>query len=486
MVNSYRALVEHSADAIWMVGESGRIEFASPASRALLGYSPDELTGADAFAFFLPSDRERARERIFGPESGSATFRLRRKDGQTVWVDAAGANRLADSDVAAVIVSLRDVTEARRAEQALRDSESRFRALVGNSADGFVLLDRQGTVVLTGPPVLGYAASEFVGRSVLEVIHPDDLERLCADLASVAARPDKPFHAEYRARHAGGGERWIEATFRNLLTDPAVSGIVVNYRDITERRRREDELRRTRDQLQHILGSIRESFLALDREWRFTFVNPRIASATGKSPEQLLGHNIWEVFPEAKQTEYYPQYRRVMTERVPVQFELYYPSNGMWFDVHAYPTEEGLTAYVLDITARKRTEQSAAVQLEVMRALLESRDVAELAPRILRAVGENLGWASGTFWAIDGSRLRASETWRSGKARRGKATDTLARQALESGGAVSDGSGAAFPIRRGEETVGVLEWIAADRIDEALLPLLETIAAQIGSALDRS
>src|SRR5581483_4814575 len=98
------------------------------------------------------------------------------------------------------------------------------------------------------------------------------------------------------------------------------------------------------------------SFIALDREWRFTYVNRRVATVTGKSPAELIGRNMWDLFPEARDSEFYPHYRRVMDERVAEHFEMFYPSTGRWFDVHAYPTEEGLSAYILDITTRKRSE----------------------------------------------------------------------------------------------------------------------------------
>src|SRR4051794_36570722 len=114
--NQFRALVEHSADAIWMLAESGRILYASPASRTVLGYTPEELVGADAFDYFLPSDREAARARFVDPRGAAEPLRIRRKDGVVIWVDATGANRLAEPEIAGVVVSLRDVTEARRAE----------------------------------------------------------------------------------------------------------------------------------------------------------------------------------------------------------------------------------------------------------------------------------------------------------------------------------------------------------------------------------
>jgi PAS domain S-box-containing protein len=485
-VGRFRALVEHSADAIWLLAESGGILYASPASQSVLGYSPDELTGANAFDFFLPSDRAAARARLLESRGDSPTFRMRRKDGAVVWVDAIGANRLAEPEIEGVIVSLRDVSEARRADQLLRDSESRFRALVESSLDGFVLLDRDARVLETGPPVLGYEVGSLVGRNVLELIHPEDLDAFCGNLATVSGGPGRRAEGEHRIQHRDGAWRWVEVRMRNLVAIPAVGGIVVNYRDVTARKANEEELRRTRDQVRQILESIQESFIALDREWRFTYVNRLVADAIGKTTAEVIGKNIWDEFPEARNTEFYPQYRRVMTERIPVQFEMYYPPNGRWFDVHAYPTDDGLAAYILNITERKRAERLAAIQHEVTRALVESEGLPEIAGRVLRAIREGLAWPGATFWKVDAERgiLRP---WRVKTGRTIAKGKGAAGVAWESGRASWQSGALAFAVRRGAETVGVMEFSNPDarEADAALLGLMDGISEQIAMVLER-
>ena len=345
-------------------------------------------------------------------------------------------------------------------------------------------------MVYSGPPVLGYAEQSFIGRSVLEVIHPDDLETVLGHLAAVATATGKRVRDEFRARHADGSWRWLDVSFRNLTANPAVGGIVVNYREITERRAHEEELRRTRDQMRHILESIRESFLALDREWRFTYVNRRVADAIGKHPEELIGRNIWEVFPKARETEFYTNYRRVMMERAPMQWEMRYAPTGRWFDVHAYPTEEGLTAYILDITERKRAEQRAAALHEVTVALVESSRLSEIAPRVLKALRGGLEWPGATFWKVDeaagvlrASRVRSARSVAKGEGAAGEAWES-GKVAWKAG---AEGTAVAFPVRQGEQTVGVMEFTTPEeREPEAeLMQLMEAVAGQVAQALGR-
>jgi PAS domain S-box-containing protein len=516
--NRFQQLIEHSRDATWLLTAAGTIVYASPASERVLGYSAAELTGANAFDFVLPSDRAEARARLTGKAGSSATVRLRRKDGVTIWVDADGA--AAGGGEGEIVLSLRDITEQRLAEQKLRQSELRFRALIENSADGFVLLDREGRVMYSGPPVLGFENKEFLGHSVLEVVHPDDLPNAIANLAEIATHPGKTSTAHYRARHADGTWRWMEVRSKNLLSDPTVGGLVVNYRDITERRQHEEESQRVRNEIEGILESIQESFLALDREWRFTYANRRVASVIGKTPADLVGRNLWELFPEAKETDFYPQYQRVMKERVAAQFEMYYPSSGRWFDVHAYPTAEGLSAYILDITGRKAAEQRFATQHAVTRILSECSAPGDIGARVLRAMGENLGWTLGVYWALDAQTefLRCREVWpvhssasafvrhcrqlslRKGEGLPGRvwaggrtawAGDANIDSALPVRSAEARAAGLrsafAFPLLRGGEVLAVLEFFSREvrEPDAGMVRLMETLGAQIGQFLER-
>jgi PAS domain S-box-containing protein len=380
----FRALIEHSSDAICLLDADACIRYTSPAAERILGYSPAELVGRNAVDLVLPADRPLALERLgellaLPGQTLTAQLRLIRKDGDVIWTEHLGTNLLLEESVAAVVVNFRDVTaqknfeqklreneeraqqelaelehiyhsapvglclidadlrylrinerlavinglpadehlgrtvwevipetapfmaqmlarimasgtpvldwqfrtdkppgsqprdllasyypvktasgktlgvagvvqditDLKRVERALRESEQRFRALIESSADGFVLLDAGGQLLYTGPPILGYEPQQLKGRNVLEVIHPDDRAALPASLAAFISRPGAVITNEYRVRHRDGSWRWVEAASKNLLRDPVIAGIVVNYRDVTERKRLEEQLRQT-------------------------------------------------------------------------------------------------------------------------------------------------------------------------------------------------------------------------------------------------
>jgi PAS domain S-box-containing protein len=141
-------------------------------------------------------------------------------------------------------------------------------------------------------------------------------------------------------------------------------------------RQRQREVRRLIDQREMLLASISDGFSALDSEWRYVYVNQRIAELAGRPREEMIGQTIWEVFPDAVGTEFYDGCHRVMRDKQPEQFELYYEPFHRWLETRIYPSEDGIVIFRADITARKREEARAR---ENAAKLQESEDRLRLA-----------------------------------------------------------------------------------------------------------
>lgn len=136
--------------------------------------------------------------------------------------------------------------EAMDAEAAREATEQRFRSLVEHSSDVITLLDETGAIIYSTQslkPTLGYAAGEMTGHSVLELVHPDQQAEAGALLMRLFHHPDQTVQAELRVRHKDGTWRDLEVVVANRLADPPVRALVVNYRDLTDRKRAEESLR---------------------------------------------------------------------------------------------------------------------------------------------------------------------------------------------------------------------------------------------------
>ena len=123
--------------------------------------------------------------------------------------------------------------------------------------------------------------------------------------------------------------------------------------------------------LARTLESITDAFYTLDREWRFTYVNPEAERVQQKSRAELLGRVVWDVFPEAVGTVFDLEFHRAVETGTTVVFESYYPPLDLWAAVRAFPTEDGLAVYFLDINAKRAAEQDLEASELRYRALFE-------------------------------------------------------------------------------------------------------------------
>lgn len=173
-------------------------------------------------------------------------YRVVWPDGSVHWLrERADSMRDEDGRPVRLLGVTMDVTAGKEAEASLRRSESRFRALVQNALDMITILGKDGTILYDSPAnerVLGYAPDENLGINAFSLVHPDDRPSAWDRFTNGLAQPGASISAEFQFRHKDGSWRWLEAVGVNLLDDPAVRGIVVNSRGITERKAFEERL----------------------------------------------------------------------------------------------------------------------------------------------------------------------------------------------------------------------------------------------------
>jgi PAS domain S-box-containing protein len=183
--------------------------------------------------------------------------------------------------VSAVAAQLGGLIQRKRAEQRLRESEGRFRALVENASDAIALLDGEGVLLQAGPSteaVLGWSPAEAGGRSSFEFVHPDDQLHARELFAEALRRPGAVVRFEHRAPHKDGSWRWVDGVIHNLLHEPDVRAIVLNYRDITDRKQAEEELRSALSILTATLESTADGILVVDRMGKIISFNQRFST----------------------------------------------------------------------------------------------------------------------------------------------------------------------------------------------------------------
>ncbi len=202
-----------------------------------------------------------------------------------------------------VMVHAKDVTEETQAKDALRRSEERFRALIENSSDMVALVGTDGIVTYASPSVrriLGFTTDDSIGHRLEEIVHPDDYQRISQEFAERLGSPGSTVEFELRIRHSDGSWRWIEAVANNLIAEPGIRGVVLNCRDITQRKQAEEAVRESEARYRSLTEQASDGIFVADMEGRCLEANSRACEMLGYTREELLKLTYKDVFvPEA-------------------------------------------------------------------------------------------------------------------------------------------------------------------------------------------
>ncbi len=279
-----RAAMQNSSDFVMILEADATIRYVSPAVERVLGYRPEDLVGTRALDYVHPEDLEYMSksfaETLKKPGvQPPIEYRVRTADGSWRHMEAIRSNWLEDPNVAGLVANVRDVTERKRAEE-------RFRSLVQNSSDVITIVDADGTILYNSPAVervLGYKPEERVGTNAFDYIGPSELEQVTRMLEELLASPGTPLTGEMWWPHKDGSFRYLEVTVTNLLDDPAVRGIVCNWRDITERKQAEEVLKESEERFRSTFDQAAIGMTVNALDGRFMQVNRALCEMLGYS-----------------------------------------------------------------------------------------------------------------------------------------------------------------------------------------------------------
>jgi len=241
-----RAITDHSMDAILTIDADSRVRFANPAVERLFGYAPAELEG-EPLATLMPERKREAHHEAIERycATGERTidwsaveFPGKHRDGRAIPLSISFGEFEEDGEQRFVGI-IRDVTE-----------RERHQAFVEQSSDIVTALDANGTFQYASPSVervLGHDPTDLVGEYAFSYVHPDDRERVVEAFARSVTGDEPDPTVEYRLADADGGYLWVESVGSNRLDEYGVSGFVINTRDISDRKRREEKLSRLRE-----------------------------------------------------------------------------------------------------------------------------------------------------------------------------------------------------------------------------------------------
>ncbi len=273
-------------------------------------------------------------------------------------------------------VLCRDISERRKTEEALRESERRFRSVLDNSVDCIYCInmqtDRFDYINPSCENIMGYTPAQFMSMSSAEVmtmIHPDDLPAVQAARTKLLETGNEEII--YRQRAANGEYRWL-SNHISLTRDNAGRPLYRygNIRDITEARRTEEALREGEQLFRTVHDNSLDRFTILKPfyddekgniiDFTYIYQNTQAAKTAGRIPEEMIGHRMTDFFPTFPQTNFFAMYKKAAETRQPLEFEDEYHHDGVneWFRVTVTPVSDGITTAAQNITERKRAEEA--------------------------------------------------------------------------------------------------------------------------------
>ena len=288
----------------------------------------------------------------------SIEHRLRRPDGAERTVEQRLHVTFDDQGTPLRAVgTCQDITERRRGERALRESQA--------------MLSMAGRLAQVGAWSVELPALRVIWSDTLADIHemprgfvptveealafyaPEHVETMRTSFAR-CVDDGTPFDVEHAIVTASGRRVWVRAIGEAVRDDNgSVRRVQGALQDLTERKQAEQHMHRLALRLTNTLESISDGFFTVDRNWRYTYVNGRARKQLQERGEELIGREMWEVFPEALGTPFEQGYRRAMSGSTGVAFEAMYAPWNAWISVDCYPTDEGLSVYFRDVTQKR-------------------------------------------------------------------------------------------------------------------------------------
>jgi PAS domain S-box-containing protein len=504
----FRRLVESSPDAIVEVDLEGFVLSVNPATEVISGYTQDELVGCHFSKLGILHLRDVPRylklfaAMVKGDFPPLIEVEAMRKDGRNIWLEAHVSlvrRRTGERMVQAVV---RDITERRRAEAALRESEEKWRSLAENAPNIVIVVDRDNRIQFVNHTVSGLSEEEVLGKSQLDYVQPEHREVVRSAIEHVF-RTGSSSRYEVRGTGPRGEVSWYETRLGPIKSGDEVVAATLFVTDTTERKRAEQALRESEENYRLLVDNSPEIIARIDLEGRFVFVNRQFCELSGLSSDEVIGRG-----PEVIQHLYSPEEFANMVGQVTdglasqrrFEFELRATDAAGLSHVllqSGYPWRGpdgevlGMELRAADVTRNKLAEAELArqglysrIRAQLWRLAADQRlSEEELIQRLLSSVGPALAVSRACFNVVEGEDLVCTVEWCAPevKATLGSRAPRAVAEALTGGGMAvltRESALAALPPEIFEEAAELIAHMVSSQDLESMLLMPCNIGGQ--------
>ena len=382
------SIIRSSDDCIKILDLEGRLEYINSRGHELMEMGDESFVGRILSDLWPEEDRRKMAVEFNKARSGGIgrhTGLCPTVRGTSKWWDVLISPIIdADGSVGRLLVVSRDITRQKLVDERLIQKERFFRSLIENASDLVTVLRPDGSILYESQAcerMLGYVPDELIGRNCLDYIHPDDLEHVKEAFEHAQQNGAAPEFTEYRCRHKNGTYVSLEVIGHGSYDEDGKPIIIVNKRDVTDRKLMEEKLRTSEELYRNVVETQTEMICRFLPDSTLTFVNEAYCRYFGRSREELIGKKYYELIPE----EFRPMAQEVVrslienrkTQRVEHEVIRADGSIGWhhWTD-HVIFDEDGnlveLQGIGRDITERKRFEKALSASEEKYRQIVDT------------------------------------------------------------------------------------------------------------------
>ncbi len=385
----FKLLVDNIKDyAIFIVDPDGYVVSWNEGAANIKGYIEKEIIGKHISVFYQEEDIKKgipAENLKIAKEKNryeTESWRVR-KDGSRFWANvlftAIYDNRQRLQGFAKIT---RDVTEAKKAGEQI----SYMARLMEDTGDAIISYDPYYIIRSwnkAAEDLYGFSMKEAMGRDITLLLKADISEKerqlIRATLVQHGSWKGEVVQITRDGRRIVAFVSVAETKNERGETD----GYVMVCRDISERKKMEEQLRAFNHELEekvkektaeitNIFDRVTDAFIAFDKEGKFTYVNKKAAELNKRKAEDLVGKNIWQEFPEEKNHAFYKNFQKAIATQQNLHFEMYSPTLGIWIENYIYPSTDGLSHFFRDITEQKKSEEKIRLSERKYKLLFES------------------------------------------------------------------------------------------------------------------
>jgi PAS domain S-box-containing protein len=244
------------------------------------------------------------------------------------------------------------------------ESNLKFKNYIENAPDGIFVIDENNNYLEVNPAVsvlTGYSKEELLKMSVIDITAAESKEAFLKEFQILLKTGVSK--GEYKTICKNGDVKWRSVDTVRFSKNRFLGF----FKDITATKNATNVLNKTFDR-------ITDAFIALDHNWCFTFMNKHAGEILNCNPEEIIGKNIWDEFPNGTNMPFYNAYHQALQEQKYVFLEEYYETYDLWYENHIYPSEDGLSVFFKNITERTKASKIVEQKENRFQALVENNE----------------------------------------------------------------------------------------------------------------